>query len=311
MNRWSLFLILAAAVSASPLGAESWKSPRGGREVRLVADTTPAGELQGLTVDGVPLTILGNSGIRRENHGYGWLESATTQWVDGRFLVFEDESGLAMVDTEENQLLINQVVTGYSKSPDGRHWVAIRLRNVPRDQEALTGDENDTLWFLDPETLAQSSGSSSEEKPFGHVPSVQVGGIALAPPEWSEDGSSFTLPIYSNGSILRETYNVASRRRAASSTVRNPGISREQLLSLRFLPEVKRAIDQAIAPDLSSGSGSRSERRDPLRSTKQGVSTERDSDKQAISSGPALWIGIVAIAAIAGLAALIKRAGKS
>ncbi len=315
MNFRSFLLIFVFAALDHASGAESWKNPQGTKEIKLIKEGSPAGDLQSLTVNGDPLKILANSNIRRENHGYGWMESAETTWLDNRLVVFQDDSGLAIVDADRNVILLNQLVTGYSESPDGEIWAAIRRRAVAKNQEALTGNEDDTLWFLDPRVLAEQAGDATEEAPFVHVPAVQVGGIALGPPVWSKDGKSITVTLYSNGNILADTYDVASRKRTASAARKNPSLSREQMLSLRFLPEVIREIDQALAADLAP----RSSKNTPKSSGGVGTSSGREDSFDPASarqtgddpnsSRLVLWVAAV-IALIAAFTVVLKRRGK-
>lgn len=313
MNLLSSFLILALIVSGPAFAADTWRNPKGDKEVRLEKEPSPTGDLDKLAVNGDGLTLLAESNIRRENHGYGWMESAEAKWIDDRFLVFKDESGLAIIDVETNRLLLNQVLTGYSESPDGQAWAAIRRRNVPAKQDALTGNEDDTLWILDPKLLAANAGAASADHPFAHVPSVQLGGIVLAPPEWSEDGASVTLSLFSNGVIIQDTYNVSTRKRTKSTVVENPGLSRDQLLSLGFLTDVKNAIARATASGQPSGSGKEGGVRDSLRSQRREAVPEQGQSGKAAERPPtsrmALWTAM-AIAFIAAIAFLIKRSGK-
>ncbi len=313
MNIRSIFLIVSSAASVPVMGAEAWKNPLGGKEVRLVTEVSSSGKLQRLTVNGNPMAVLANSNISRENHGYGWMESAKTKWIADRFLIYMDESGLAIVDAETGNLLLNQVVTGYSESPHGQAWAAIRSRNIPRNQDALTGNEEDTLWFLDPKVLAENAGVADMAKPFAHVPSVQVGGIALAPPEWSEDGVFIILTLFSNGNILRDTYNAASHKRIGSAIVKDLGLSREQLLSLGFRAEVKDTIFQALAPGHSPGSDKGSRDQDALRPSRRGAVPEEENAgtfvERLFASGIVLW-GTIAVVCIAAIAVLIKRSTK-
>jgi hypothetical protein len=247
MNFRSLLLILVFTAPDHAVGAEQWANPQGSKEIKLVKEESSAGGLQKLVVNGESLQILANSNFRRENHGYGWMESAETTWIDNRFVVFQDNFGLAIVDVDRKFLLLNQAVEGYSEAPNGESWAAIRYRALNKDQESLKGNESDTLWVLDPKALAAQAGTASDESPFAHVPGVKIGGIALGPPVWSNDGKSVTVTFYSNGMILADTYDVASCKRIGSAAKKNPGISLEQMLSVRFLPEVISKIDQGLA----------------------------------------------------------------
>lgn len=305
-----LLFLLNLIVSGPVTGTDTWRSPKGANEVSLKSESTPAGDLDKLTVNDSGLTILANSNIRRENHGYGWMKSAEAKWVDDRFLVFKDESGLAIIDVKTSHLLLNQVLTGYSESPDGQKWAAIRRRNVPRKQDSLTGSEEDTLWFLDPNLLAESSEGADNKYPFAHIPAVQTGGIVLAPPEWSEDGTSIILTVLSGGNILRDIYSVNSHKRIGSTTVKDPGLSREQLLSLGFQAEVKDAILHVLAPGQSADSSKNSLDLDLPRPSRRGAASEQQnaahSAERAIPSKRVLW-GTIAIVCIAAIVSLIRR----
>lgn len=315
MNFRPFLLIFVFTALDHASGLESWKNPQGTKEIKLSKKDSPAGDLQSLMVNGEPLKILANSNIRRENHGYGWMESAETTWIDNRLVVFQDHFGLAIVDADRNMLLLNQVVEGYSESPNGESWAAIRFRALDKNQEALKGNENDTLWFLDPRVLAEQAGAATEEASFAHVPGVQVGGIALGPPVWSNDGKSITVTLYSNGTIFADTYDVVSHKRIASAARKDPGISREQLLSLRFLPEVISAIDKELAAGPTHGSPKNAPKN--RRSGKASSRGENSSDPaeslhtedQPLLSRLMLW-GAAAIALIAVFTLVLNRREK-
>lgn len=315
MNFRPFLLIFVFTALDHASGLESWKNPQGTKEIKLIKENSPAGDLQSLMVNGEPLKILANSNIRRENHGYGWMESAETSWIDNRLVVFQDHFGLAIVDADRNVLLLNQAVEGYSESPNGESWAAIRYRAFDKNQEALKGNENDTLWFLDPRVLAEQAGAATEEAPFAQVPGVQVGGIALGPPVWSTDGKSITVTLYSNGTIFADTYDVVSHKRIASAARKDPGISREQLLSLRFLPEVISAIDQMVTADLPPGSqrnapnNPRDRNSSPTGKTSFDPTLARQTGDQPGPSGLVL-LGAAALALIAVFTLVLNRRQK-
>lgn len=146
--------------------ASEWISPNAATTVQLATEDTATGKLEYIFIGGQKLPLLGHSPIRRENHGFGWFAGATGTWIDNRYLIFEDDMGLGIVDTQLRLILMNQVFTGHTKAPGVSKWAAIKYRPTSRNQEQLRGDEIDKLLFISPESLAAKSAASSEEAPL-------------------------------------------------------------------------------------------------------------------------------------------------
>jgi hypothetical protein len=205
------------------------------------------GAIQQLAINGQTLPLLGHSAIRRENHGFSWLATTPAHWLRDRFLIFQDDDGLCIVDATKKQILVNQVFAGFTKAPGLEEWAAIRYRPTARNQETLTGFERDTLWVIDPEVLASKSDLASEDAPFRHIPSVQLDGIAIAPPIWTEDGSGVVTAIYRDGYVDAVLFDAASQQETKRVRLDGLSLTAEQVLSPWFLKEVEAAIGSALA----------------------------------------------------------------
>jgi len=103
--------------------------------------------------------------------------------IHRRFLTFEDEGGLCIVDTTKKIILINHSFAGLTKYAEDDIWAAIRFRSVPRRYpEGLLKDHKDLLLFLKADVLAKRVGLSTEADPYGHVPQINLDGIAVVSP---------------------------------------------------------------------------------------------------------------------------------
>lgn len=206
-----------------------------------------------------PLKGLPQSPFRREYNGSSWFD-ASPRWIgDGSFLVFESDDVLCIADAVSRTVLLNQALTGFTKAPNADQWAAIRFRPIARNQEHLTGSERDTLWFIDPESLASRSDLATEDAPFSHIPSAQLDGIAVARPIWTEDGSGVVSAIYKDGHVDAVLFDAASQQQ--TKRLRLPGVSltSDQALSPWFLKEVEASIGTAVrALNLLSSSSPKS-----------------------------------------------------
>jgi hypothetical protein len=202
---------------------------------------------QNVIIGGNLLDLLGHSSVRRENHGFGWLAEKPGEWVNDRFLVFQDEDGLCIIDGLQKLTLINQVFAGFSESPLGAKWAALRFRPTARNQEQLNGSEKDTLWFLDPSIMAQKRPSVVKDDFFDHLPIVRLDGVSLVRPIWTEDGSGVVVALYRGDGITALLYDVATQK--LKKTVRLGGlqISPVQALSPWISKEIESSIAKAIA----------------------------------------------------------------
>ncbi len=196
--------------------------------------------------DFVPSTLVCESRLLAENHGYAWLNTEHHQWVSDKFLVFDDGDGLCVVDAESNQFLLNQTFTGYARSPKSQSWAAIRYRPTNRNQEQLTGNEKDTIWFIEPDELATNAKQSTTENPFAHVAAVQLDGIAIAQPHWSEDGASVAIVKHREGKVAADLFDPKQRVLIRSVSLPELTLTQEQLLSVWIIPEVDQRASEAI-----------------------------------------------------------------
>jgi len=250
---------LALLVFSAPLRGQTvirtFSSPSGRLTMALMNVPSPAGPSgpsiqvlarQTTRDDLVPSTLVCESRLLAENHGYAWLNTEHHQWVSDKFLIFDDGDGLCVVDAESNQLLLNQTFTGYARSPKSQSWAAIRYRPTNRDQEQLTGKEKDTIWFIDPAALAANAEQSTTENPFAHVAAVQLDGIAIAQPQWSEDGTSVAIVKQREGKVAVDLFDPKQRVLVRSVSLPELTLTQEQLLSVWIIPEVDQRASEAI-----------------------------------------------------------------
>src|SRR6266496_5168785 len=97
-------------------------SPRGTASVALAADDSnvrpghPPIYLLGTSSDGsfTPIVQLPDALYRREYHGTSWFHGLQPRWIDDRFLVFEDKSGIAIADVPNRQILLDHVFIAHA-----------------------------------------------------------------------------------------------------------------------------------------------------------------------------------------------------
>jgi hypothetical protein len=288
-----------------------WKSPDGMVTISLESVNSAAGPVDHLLIGGSPAKLISHSPIRRENHGYGWLNSVSPKWIDNEFVVFEDEMGLCLVNIQQQAVLLNQVFTGYTRSPKAQAWAAIRYRPTSRNQEQLVGTERDAIWIIEPDELAANAKQSTSEKPFAHVAALQLDGIAVAKPIWSDDGAAFAIAKQLNGKIAADVFDHKQRALIRSVPLLGMELTQEQLLSVWLIPEVEHqafvAIKEANVFDLTNSqsvpaSDSRSEvqmQRTPVSDAPKVQRTSTPSEEP--SSSTAWSIIAVLIVATGGL----------
>src|SRR5690606_21264500 len=101
-------------------------SPLGGRNppIQSLGKSMPEGECD-------PSAQSCASRFMSESHDIGWLNTDNYEWVGDRFLIFEDRSGVSVIDAERNQLLLNQVFAKYARAPNNKPFsAAIRRRPI-------------------------------------------------------------------------------------------------------------------------------------------------------------------------------------
>jgi hypothetical protein len=163
----------------------------------------------GTSSDGffTPFVELPDPIYRQECHGTSWFHGLQPRWIDDRFLVFEDKSGIAIADVQNRRLLVDHVFTAYEKSPVADKWVAIRFRATDRHQPELSDDFQDTVLMIDPYEVANRIGAATEANFVGQMRAVNPGGIVLAKPEWAPDGSTFAVLIWNRGTVEAVRYD--------------------------------------------------------------------------------------------------------
>jgi hypothetical protein len=176
----------------------------------------------------LPFRDLPPSQYFREYHGTSWFHGIEPRWIDDRFLIFEDEAGLAIADVQNRRMLVNHVFTAYEKSPLDDKWAAIRLRATGRHQESLDADFQDTVLVIDPYGVANRIANATEENFVGQMAAVNPGGIVLAKPQWAADGSAFAVLTWKQGIVAAVRYTTLCE--TARSTVKIQ-IDRDSALS--------------------------------------------------------------------------------
>jgi hypothetical protein len=224
-------------------------SPSGSATAFVAAQDTKYGQIFSLggTKNGVfqPFTQLPNPVYRREYHGSDWFQTMPEHWLDDRFLVFEDAYGLVIADVQNEQMLVDHVFTGYAKSPTANEWAAIRFRPTTRTQEQLTGDFQDTLLLIDPKDAAAHIREVSDSNFVGQLKAVKPGGVLLAPPEWSPDGSAFGVLTWKQGAVEAVRYD-ANLNEIARVPV-NIQVDHDTALSLSFKPELAQRAKKILS----------------------------------------------------------------
>ena len=165
-----------------------------------------------------------------EYHGMAWLEDVQPRWIDDRFLVFADRSGLAIADVQNRRLLVDHVFTAHEKSPVADKWAAIRLRATGRNQPQLNDDFQDTVLVIDPYDVANQIGSATEDNFVGQMKAAKPGGIVLAKPEWAPEAFTFAVLTWNHGAVEAVRYD--RNLNETGRTGVNLQVDRESALSL-------------------------------------------------------------------------------
>jgi hypothetical protein len=180
-----------------------------------------------------------------EYHGMAWLEDVQPRWIDNRFLIFADRSGLAIADVQSRRLLVDHVFTGYEKSPVADKWTAIRLRATDRHQLELTDDFQDTVLVIDPYDVANQIGNATDDNFVGQMKAAKPGGIVLAKPEWAPDGSTFAVLTWNRGAVEAVRYN--ANLNETGRTAVNLKVVRESTVSLSLNPSLAQAAKSILS----------------------------------------------------------------
>jgi len=108
-------------------------------------------------------------------------------------------------------MLLDHVFEAYAKSPVSDQWAAIRFRPTTRMQEQLDEDFQDTLLLIDPQHVAIHLRDVSEANFVAHLKAVQPGGVMLAKPVWSDDGSAVAVLTWKQGTVAAVRYDRSLR----------------------------------------------------------------------------------------------------
>jgi hypothetical protein len=202
----------------------------------------------------VPFRDLALPRYFAEYHGRAWFEDVQPRWINSRFLIFEDEAGVAIADVQNQRMLLDHVFTAYEKSPVNDKWAAIRLRATSRHQSRLNDDFQDTLLLIDPQAIANQIGNATEENFVGQMTAVNPGGIVLENPRWMPDGSAFAVLTWNRGAVeaVRYDANLNETGRTAVSLQ----VSRESVLSLSLNPNLAETAKRILSDPRTFGSPS-------------------------------------------------------
>ncbi len=230
-----------------------------------------------------PFTDLPNPVYRREYHGSDWFQTAPEHWIDGRFLVFEDQYGIAIADVRNQQMLVDHVFTAYAKSPAADEWAAIRFRPTTRMQEQLVDDFQDTLLLIDPEEAATHIREISDSNFVGQMKAVQPGGVMLAKPEWASDGSSVAVLAWNQSTVTAVRYD--TNLHETGRTPVNIPVDRDTARSLAFKPELVQTAKHILSDPttFSSSSASVSEQTSPVTSLTPATSASISEGEQQLA----------------------------
>jgi hypothetical protein len=232
---------------------QTFTSPAGSITAAIAAQASPLGDSYpriysvGAISNSsfVPFAKLPQSLYRREYHGTAWFQDIRPRWIDDSFLIFEDEFGIAIADVQNRVILVNHAFTAYEKSPIADRWAAIRFRPMARDQELLSDDFQDTLLGIDPYQVAQRIANATEENFVGQMTSVNPGGIVLAKPQWSADGSTFAVLTWKSGKVEAVQYD--TNLKETGRTTVDLYVDREVALSPALNAELEQTAEKILS----------------------------------------------------------------
>jgi hypothetical protein len=193
----------------------------------------------------VPFRNLPPSLYPREYHGTAWFEDVKPRWTGDRFLIFEDEAGLAIADVRNRRMLVDHVFEAYEKSRVADKWAAIRYRATGRQQESLESNFQDTVVVIDPYDVANRIGNATEENFVGQMKAVNPGGIVLAKPEWVAGGSNFAVLTWNRGAVQAVRYD--TNLNETGRTAVNLHVDRESALSPSLDPKLAHAAKRILS----------------------------------------------------------------
>lgn len=238
-----------------------WLSPSGNRSFELSFGKT-----------GEPLlTVVSNNQrrqvvesqliatpISREFGGITWFANATSKWIDGRYLAFEADDRLAMLDAESTKMILNTTFEALSKAPSGDKWSAVRYRPVGRHQERLNADFRDTLFVIDLQQVIKANASANDSsKLFDHLRSVKLPGNALTKPVWMKvaGNEQIAIGLWSGGQVAAYALNAETldviERKPLTITV-NEEVATSPWINRDAEQEVTKAMQVALSEPVTS-----------------------------------------------------------
>jgi hypothetical protein len=193
------------------------------------------------------------SPVSREFGGITWFTDAKSKWVDGRYLVFEADDRLALLDAESKQMILNTAFEALSKAPSGDRWSAVRYRPIGRQQERLTADFRDTLFVIDlKHTIKESASANEGSKPFEHLKSSKLPGSALTKPVWTKgaDGELLAIAVLVGGkptafALKPESLDVIGQKPLSIAVTDE--VAQSPWINLEAEPEIRKAMLAALS----------------------------------------------------------------
>jgi hypothetical protein len=268
MKKPTLFAVCLSAVALLPAQTGSYQikrtlvSPNGlvtasvAARPRVSSQATPPIYALGAGIKGsfVPYEELPTSVYFAEYHGTAWFDDIEPRWIDDRSLIFEDRCGIAIADVQSRRMLVDHVFEAYRKSPVTDEWVAIRLRATDRHQESLDGNFRDTVLVIHPYDVANRIAKATEANFVGQMKAVNPGGIVLAKPEWSPDGSTFAVLTWNRRAVEAVRYD-ANLSETGRTRV-DLQVDRESALSLSLNPNLAQTAKRILSDPRTFGSPS-------------------------------------------------------
>ena len=241
-------LLVGESRSAEPT---RWTSPDGSHSFELTygksgeSTLTATSQNRSSVVKESPLIA---SPISREFGAITWFSDVSPRWIDNRYLLFELDDRLALLDSGSKQMILNTAFTALSKDPNGDRWSAIRYRPTGRRQERLYEDFQDTLFVIDLQQVIKASASANESsKPFEHLKSSKLPGNALTKPVWTKgaEGDLLAIAVLVGGkptafTLNPESLNVIGQKPLSLAVTDE--VAHSPWINLEAEPEIRKAM---------------------------------------------------------------------
>lgn len=310
-----LAILVSQTRAAEPV---KWFSPSGNRAFELSFGKTGEPLLrvlfnnQSRQVVESPLIA---TPISREFGGITWFADATSKWIDGRYLAFEADDRLAMLDAESALMLLNTTFEALSKAPSGEKWSAVRYRAVGRHQERLSADFQDTLFVIDLQQVIKSNASENDNpKLFDNLKSVKLPGNALTKPVWMKVAGveQIAIGLWDDDQVTAyvlnaDTLDVVERKPLATTVdheiARSPWIDRdaEQKIAKAMLGALSESATSSAAQTVPSGV-----KPEPVTRLPESLPSQANSEEPT-SSTPWSIIVVLIVAGTGLLWLLVKK----